>query len=157
MRHVLRTDKFPKHLPNNDCHPEQPRTSPTIGTSSARQARRTRPLSQTRKMYFRSTRSRISRSYYLTWENTNGPSQGGRSGRMDTPEEPHRTSRIHGLYQLLPTLRQGILKHSKTPQRADEEGRTLGMDSHKTTGVRDAEKAHMQRTSTPHANTREPI
>ncbi len=32
-------------------------------------------------------------------------------------------------------LHQGILEDSQTSQRADEEGRNLGMDSRKTAGV----------------------
>src|SRR6266702_1233177 len=165
MRHVLRTNEFPKHIPNNDGYhlprthinrrshrlhgrnpnrtPRRPLTPPTSNTSGTYEAGRARPLSQTGEVRLRSTRSRIPGINNRIRENTNGPNQSRRSKGMATTKEPHGITRIHGLYQFLPPLHQRILARSQATQRSDEEGHTLGMDPRKATSIRKTESTSL--------------
>src|SRR6266702_4281842 len=79
--HVLRTNELPEHVPNHDGYhlprshsnggssnlhgrhphryPYRPPSPPKNSTPNTGQTRGTRPIPQTRKVYFRSTRGRI--------------------------------------------------------------------------------------------------
>src|SRR6266702_445810 len=138
MCHVLWTNKLPKYIPNNDGYhlpgthsyrrghrlygrhsnrnPRRPIASLTIGTLGPREIRRTRPLSQTGEMRLRSTGSRIPGINNRIRENTNGPSQSRRSRWVETAEEPHGITRVHGLHQFLPPLYQRIFARSQAAQ-----------------------------------------
>src|SRR6266702_418863 len=108
-------------------------------------------------MRLRSTGSRVPGTNDRIRENTNGPSQSCRSRGVETAEEPHGITRVHGLYQFLPPLYQRVFTRSQTTQRPDEERHALGVDPGETTSIRKTESASMQRTHTPHAKPPKPV
>src|SRR6266702_7983841 len=108
-------------------------------------------------MHVRSTRNRVLGVDNRRRKSTHGPSKSPRSRRLEAPKEPHRTTRLDGLHQLLPKVHQRILKNRKSPERTHQEERPLGVDGRKRGGLSKTQKAYMRRTGTPHAPIRTTI
>jgi hypothetical protein len=102
-----------------------------------------RPLPQTREVRLREKGSRIPRRHPRSQHHTNGPSQGTRSSRLETPTNGPRHQSLPGIHRILPILHQGLLEDCKTTNPPYQESDTVCMGRSPSQSLRDPQKTHV--------------
>jgi hypothetical protein len=164
---VLWDDQLPSHLPDHDertiqrrtptrlavdlhgrhphTHPIRPSIPPNESPPNPRQATQTRPLPQTREVRLRSKGSRVLRRHPGSQHHTDGPSQGARSSRLETPTNSPRRQSLPGIHRILPILHQRLLKDRKTTDPPHQESDTIHMGRSPSERLRDPQKTHVSK------------
>src|ERR1700744_2020613 len=80
-------------------------------------------------MHLRDGQGRISRSHSRKWHGHDGPDQGGRSCRLENPEECQGHQKVPRFRKFLPTFHPQPLKEGQTHERSPQERCSFRMET----------------------------
>src|SRR5712671_2551525 len=82
---------------------------------------------------------RIPGSHPPTWNDSHGPNQNPRRGRLATTNHSHQCTILLGFHWVLPVFHTQLLENRKTPLVANTKRHAMGMGRRSKTGVRTPE------------------
>jgi hypothetical protein len=91
----------------------------------------------------RSKRSRVLRRHLGSQHHTDGPSQGARSSRLETPTNGPRRQSLPGIHRILPILHQRLLEDRKTTNPSYQESDAICMGRSPNYSLRDPQETYV--------------